>query len=302
MTMRDRGHHNETPTTAGTPKPTRRQRQVLELAAIGLSDDEIAARLKLPPRTIRFQLEKFFRTYGVRNRADAVAMWMNSRDKAMRPIDECPYPKPFPDDFTECPAYGARQVANLDERSRPAGRMWTCQHLESRTTAKTDYRWYGACVLGDTVGRRGWAERAGPHRIRMINQLLNELAPLSGEFAQRLWKLKDEQVRALARKQDPSLAAGLMEALAGRFIRDLETFFDRHRRLLEANELASDECLTLASSLIDRIVDPRSPPAWDDRFDALMRFPEDVWSQVPIRFVRAPSGSPHADLGGDRRR
>ena len=297
--MRERSHHDETPTTASSPKPTPLQQRVLELAALGLSDDEIAARLKLPPRRIRFQLEKIFRTFGVRKRADAIAMWMESGAKAMRPVDECPYPKPFPSDFRECPAYAARQVVNLDERARPAGMMWTCQHLETRAIAKTDYRWYGACVLGDTVGRSRWADRAGRHRVRMINQLLNELAPLSGHFAPRLWKLKDDQVRALARGQDPSPAAGLMEALAGRFIRDLERFFNGHRRLLEANELASDECLSLARTLIDRIVDPGSPPAWDERFDALMRFPEDLWPPVPARPVRTTSGSPNAGQEGD---
>ena len=279
--MRERGHHDEASTAAGTPRPNPRQQQVLELAAIGLSDDEIAARLKVSRRTIRYQFEKLFRTFGVRNRSDAVAMWMDSRDQAARPVDECPYPRPSPENFADCPAYAARQVVALDERSRPAGRMWTCQHLEGRLIEKTDYRWYGACVLGDVVGRNRWAERAGLYRVRMINHLLTELAPLSGHLAQRLWKLKGDQARALAQNLDPSPATKLMGTLAGRYVGDLEAFFEGHRRLLEANQLAIDESLARARSLIDRILEPGSPAAWDDRFDVLMGFPEDVWAELP---------------------
>ena len=276
--MGDEGNHDEASTTAGSPKLTPRQKQMLELASIELSDNEIAARLNLSPRSIRFQLERIFRLFGVRNRSEAIAMWVGSKRRALRPIDECPYPKPFPDGFEVCPGYQALQVVTPDERSRPAGRIWTCRHLEGRLMAKTRHRWYGACVLGDTVGRKRWAERAGPERLRTLNHLLHELATVSGAFAQRLWELKGHQVRALEQKQDPRPATRLMEAAAGRFMDDIEAFLNRRRRLLEQNQLAIDECLNLARRQVDRVLDQSSPGEWDNRFDVLMRLPEDVWS------------------------
>jgi DNA-binding CsgD family transcriptional regulator len=263
------------------PKPTPRQQQILELASLGLSDSEIAARLNVSPRTIRFQIEKIFRMSGVRSRSAAIALRMDSTFQVQRPLDECPYPKPFPDHFAECPAYQARQVIALDERNQPVGRTWTCQHLESQLMAKTEHRWYGACVLGGIVGRQRWAEWAGPGVVRALNDMTHELAPVTGPCAQRLWELKGDQVRALERNLDPRPATRSMEAVAGRFMRDIETFLNRRRSLLEQHHLAIDEYLDVARRLIDRVLDQGSPATWDDRFDALMRFPEDVWSVSP---------------------
>ena len=290
ITMRSKDNSDEASTAPASPKPTPRQQRILGLASIGLSDNEIAARLNMSSRAIRFQLEKIFRMFGVRNRSVASTMWMDSKGQS-RPVDECPYPKPFPEHFAGCPAYKARQVATLDERSRPGGRIWTCQHLESRVMSKTEHRWYGACVLGGTVARKRWAEWAGPDRLRILDFLLHEMAPVSGPFAQRLWELKGDQVRALEQKQDPKPAARLMEALAGRFIGDVETFLNRRRRLLEENQLAINGCLNLAHRQIDRVLEQGSSAAWDKRFDVLMRFPEDAWSPLPrdeIRLARVP--------------
>ena len=144
--------------------------------------------------------------------------------------------------------------------------------------AKTRHRWYGACTLGDTVGRTRWAERTGPGRLRTLDHLLHELAPVTASFAQRLWELKGDQVRALEQKQDPRPTTRLMESMAGRFVGDIEAFLDRRRRLLEQNQLAIDECINLARRQIDRVLDQGSPAEWDNRFDVLMRLPEDVWS------------------------
>ena len=68
------------------------------------------------------------------------------------------------------------------------------------------------------------------------------------------------------------------DLVAARFLGDIEAFLDRRRRLLEQNQLAIDECLNLARRQIDRVLDPGSPAEWDNRFDVLMRLPEDVWS------------------------
>ena len=281
MTMRDNGYHDEPSGAVSSPRLTPNQQGIMELASIGLSYDEIAARLSVSPRTLRFQLEKIFRVLGVRSRSEAVAIWMDSKRQARRPVDECPYPKPFPDHFMACPAYEARRVADLDEKSRPLAPIWTCQHLAGRRMARREHRWYGACVLGDATGRERWAKQAGPDRIRTLNQLLHDLATVSGPFAQRLWELKGDQARALQRNEDPRSATQRMEALSDRFIGDIGTVFNRRRGLLKQNQLAIDECVDQARRLIDGVLEQASPAVWDSRFDALMRFPADVWSLLP---------------------
>ena len=47
--MGHEGNHAEASTMPGSPKLTPRQKQMLELASIELSDNEIAARLNLSP-------------------------------------------------------------------------------------------------------------------------------------------------------------------------------------------------------------------------------------------------------------
>jgi len=295
--MRDNRYHDEPPAAAKSPRLTPRQQEILELASIGLSYDEIAARLSLSSRTIRFQLEKIFRMLGVRSRSEAVAKWMDSKRQARRPVDECPYPKPFPDHFMACPAYEARQVADLDEKSRPVARIWTCQHLAGRRMAKTEHRWYAACVLGDAIGRAHWAKQAGPDRILTLNRLLHDLAPVSGPFAQRLWELKVDQARAVERNEDPGSAIQRMEALSDGFIGAIRTVLNRRRGLLKENQLAIEECLDHARRLIDGVLEQAPPAVWDNQFDALMRFPADLWSLLPSNLGTSPDRSAHNTAG-----
>ena len=286
--MGEKRHHDERATSSR--KATPRQRQILELASIGLSDREIAGRLHMSSRDVRFQFERIFGTLGVRNRTDAIRAWMASKNHANRPPDECPYPKPFPDEFGECPGYVARPIVSLDERDRPTGSVWTCRHLEGRLVPGTENRWYGACVLGTAVDRKRWAEQVGPHRVRMINLLLHELAPSSDQFVRQLWALKADEVRAVTQKQDSRPSRQSMEELADRFIADLESFVNVHRRLLDDNDLASDACLDLARQLIDRVTAQRSSD-WNETFDGLMRLPEDVWPASPSAIHARPASA-----------
>lgn len=274
--MRQKGDSNA---RSSSRRPTPRQRQILELASLGLSDEQIAAQLSLSPRTIRFQLERLFRLLDVRSHDEAVTVLSDAQQPVRRPVDECPYPKPFPLHFAECPAYQARQVAALDDDSRPVTTVWTCRNLESTPIKGKEHRWYGACRVGDTIARRRWADAAGPERLHAINQILEELAPLTGPFARRLWELKAEQVRTMEANENPALTTRLLEALGRRFVDDLEGFLSRHRGVLEQFELAIDGCLTYARQLIDHVIQPGAPGDWDSRFDVLTRFPEDLWAE-----------------------
>jgi DNA-binding NarL/FixJ family response regulator len=71
---------------------TPRQGQILDLAATGLSDKEIARRLGVAHSTIRTHLENFFRDQRVPNRYAAVTLWLRSHPHAdsKRPADELP--------------------------------------------------------------------------------------------------------------------------------------------------------------------------------------------------------------------
>jgi DNA-binding NarL/FixJ family response regulator len=54
-----------------------RQSQILSLMAQGLSDKEIAQKIGVRYPTVRTHIERVFRGYGVRNRTEAVAVWLS---------------------------------------------------------------------------------------------------------------------------------------------------------------------------------------------------------------------------------
>lgn len=72
------------PTGVGAVHPWRslvtdREAEMLELAADGCSNKEIAARLYLSERTVKNYLNAAYPKIGVHNRAEAVAVWLNAR-------------------------------------------------------------------------------------------------------------------------------------------------------------------------------------------------------------------------------
>jgi hypothetical protein len=69
------------------------------------------------------------------------------------PDDACPYPRPFPDDFQECPAFERVALspnAPIDDPVRPTT---MCANLTvGRFFDGTNHR-YGRCSLGDSAAR-----------------------------------------------------------------------------------------------------------------------------------------------------
>jgi DNA-binding NarL/FixJ family response regulator len=60
---------------------TRRQAEILQLVASGLSDKEIGSRLGLSPRTIQSHLDRLFLEHGLHKRAAAVAAWLRENPR-----------------------------------------------------------------------------------------------------------------------------------------------------------------------------------------------------------------------------
>src|SRR5229473_1020587 len=180
----------------GTGRLTPRQAQILALAANGLSDKQIAKRLGVTHRTVRTHFEKLFHDRGIRNRSQAIALWSarSMEHGHQRPANECPYPTPFPPDFMDCPAYQATQMLTLDLSHRPLGSVMTCRHLESRLMPNTNFRWYGACVLGDAEARRAWSNTVGIDRLHAISTLRQEVSALSVPYVQQVLDLKNAPI------------------------------------------------------------------------------------------------------------
>jgi DNA-binding CsgD family transcriptional regulator len=268
-------------TRSREPRLTPRQAQILELAASGLSDKEIARRLHVKHRTVRTHFEKLFEDQGIRNRSQAIAIWSRrpTQGHGHRPGDECPYPKPFPPDFVECPAYQATQMISLDISHRPLGAVWTCRHLESRLMPNTDYRWYGACAIGDAAARRRWSAAIGADRLYEISRLRQEVSTLSGPYVQRLIELRTalqdvqgdgEQARQISRQ---------VQGVVDEFMTEITRLLQSRKAVIDELHLPLRALQQLVRTAIDRFVEQGlAEPDWEVPDEVLSLFPDDIRS------------------------
>jgi hypothetical protein len=69
------------------------------------------------------------------------------------PDDACPYPRPFPEDFNECPAFELVTLASSSATDDPARPTSTCANLTVGLFWDGTNHRYGRCRLGDSAAR-----------------------------------------------------------------------------------------------------------------------------------------------------
>lgn len=57
---------------------TPRQTEILQMLANGLTDKEVAVRLRISQRTVRTHVERLYIANGIHTRTNAVALWLRS--------------------------------------------------------------------------------------------------------------------------------------------------------------------------------------------------------------------------------
>ena len=77
--------------------------------------------------------------------------------------DRCPYPRPFPEDFADCPAYQAITFIATDSENKPLGSWTTCRHLSAGHDVENRGRFFPRCALGTRDQRLQWLTR--PHAL-----------------------------------------------------------------------------------------------------------------------------------------
>lgn len=194
-----------------------------------------------------------------------------------RPVDQCPYPKPFPPEFRECPAFRSRQFIPLDTLYQPLEPVLTCRHLQTRALPQR-YRWYAACALGDAEGRRRWIREVGPVRLERIRVLQREMAEVMSPYMPRLWTLKGQQVLAVRDNRDAAPITAQLRSVAAQATDALDTFLADHPVALADIELPMDAARNLMQLAIDRFIEPQlsSEISIEVPDDILERFPESV--------------------------
>ena len=87
-----------------------------------------------------------------------------------RPLDECPYERPFGADFDRCPADQPLLVHMADSNQQAVKPVWTCEHLAA-TRIPGEARYYGRCRLGDALDRSRWLTTAAHNHVLEIRRL-----------------------------------------------------------------------------------------------------------------------------------
>ena len=67
--------------------------------------------------------------------------------------DRCPYPRPFPAGFADCPSYEPVSFDATDSQNKPLGTWPTCRHLTTGADVENRGRFYPRCALGSPEQR-----------------------------------------------------------------------------------------------------------------------------------------------------
>ncbi|HEV7677355.1 MAG TPA: hypothetical protein VGQ42_02170 [Candidatus Dormibacteraeota bacterium] len=73
------------------------------------------------------------------------------------PADVCGYPRPFPEDFADCPAFRGEIYRPTTTGYAALEPVITCTNLEAGPVPRHAARFYGRCRVGDAEARRRWA-------------------------------------------------------------------------------------------------------------------------------------------------
>ena len=194
-----------------------------------------------------------------------------------RPAAECPYPKPFPVDFVDCPAFQPRQFIPLDTFYQPLEPVVTCRHLRTQPLSQ-HHRWYASCALGDADARRRWVRELGSVRLERIRALQSRVGAVIAPYTPRLWSLKGQQLRAIHDGRDTAVVTAQLRALAGEATADLDRFLNLQASAFADVDMPIEAARHLIHVAIDRFIETRyaGEISFEVPDDALQRFPESV--------------------------
>src|SRR5918911_2813246 len=100
----------------------------------------------------------------------------SDRPPSGQPPDACPYPRPFPEDFDDCPTYQGRLFVGLDLQYRPLRPSRTCRFLTVGDVSSQPGTFYARCALGDADARARWLAGLDRERLAKLQALRRRLA------------------------------------------------------------------------------------------------------------------------------
>jgi anti-anti-sigma regulatory factor len=155
--------------------------------------------------------------------------------------DRCPYARPFPADFVECPAYQQMTFTAADSSNRVLGDHLTCRHLGVGRNRSEQGGFYGRCSLGGRADRLRWVAEMRPERLEAIQAISADLEELNSARRQVLFAAKSSVLAApadMARRQE-------LRAVIDDYMNALRAFVATHDEPLSAVGLPGPQLLEL---------------------------------------------------------
>lgn len=139
--------------------------------------------------------------------------------------DRCIYPRPFAEDFADCPAYQATIFLAADSRNQPLGEWRTCRHLTAGNELENRGRFYPRCALGSRPQRLQWLAQVSPARVDVVRALQDEFDGFSLPHRR---ELSEARSRLHAGSRSRAMEAEVQQLIDG--------FLQAIDRFLNANE------------------------------------------------------------------
>jgi hypothetical protein len=213
---------------------------------------------------------------------------MSRRLARVRPGDECPWPKPFPEGFDGCAAFQQSHFIPLDSRYQLLDPVLTCRHLVIRQQPDLTSRWYPACEIGDQAARLRWVEDVDGQWLSRMAALRSQMETINRPFIQRIWQAKAAQLAAGVSGEARAAATEEIRRLADQFIEQCQAFVSDHAGEFAALQLPPGAVIELLQNSLRYFIEQRTTDArWEIPDTLLGRFPEPVQRFFRPRLTRA---------------
>ncbi len=189
-----------------------------------------------------------------------------------RPADQCPYRKPFPAGFDDCPAFIPAAFTALDLQHRPLQPVLSCRHLVVGSGPRPGGH-YPRCRIGDGSARLDWVRRVGQSRAAHLAALGEASRAAFRDHQARLWEAKG---RTLRDSTDVTAERDLRAEIEA-FGAAAQAFYGAREAELTEVGIPIESLLELVRRLLQLFQETRST-------NPLEEIPEDLLRDLPADF------------------
>jgi len=189
-----------------------------------------------------------------------------------RPADQCPYRKPFPVGFDDCPAFNPTEFTALDLQHRPLQPVLSCRHLVVGSGPRPGGH-YPRCRIGDATARLDWVRRVGQSRAGHLAALGEASRAAFRDHQARLWEARG---RTLRDSTDVTAERDLRVEIEA-FRASADAFYRAREEELEEVGIPVESLLELVRRLLQLFQQTRSTAPLEE-------IPEDLLRDLPADF------------------